>query len=209
MSVSSAEVKRLRDVTGSGMMDCKRALEEAGGDFEAAKDLLKKWGKVDVEKRSTRRASEGMVGVYLHQLSDPNVPPKKGVLVELNCETDFVAKTPEFKQLAKDVAMHIAAMQPRWVSRDQVPVDIVERETKVLSESDAVAGKPPEILEKIVQGKLKSVFSSPGGVLVDQIFVKDEKGKKTVGDLIGEVAASVKENIVVGRFARFSVGEQD
>lgn len=208
MSVSSTEVKRLRDITGAGMMDCKRALQEAGGNFEAAKDLLKKWGKADVEKRATRTASEGMVGVYLHQL-DPDLPPKKGVLVELNCETDFVAKTPEFKQLAKDIAMHIAAMQPRWVSRDQVPADIVERETKILSESDAVFGKPPEIMEKIVQGKLKSVFSSPGGVLVDQVFVKDEKGKKTVGDLIGEVASSVKENVVVSRFARFSVGEQD
>ncbi|MGH2773227.1 MAG: translation elongation factor Ts [Actinomycetota bacterium] len=208
MSIGPSDVKKLRELTGAGMMDCKRALEEADGDFEAAKDILKKKGMVDVEKRSGRAAKEGMVAVYMHQL-DPDLPPKKGVLVELNCETDFVAKTPEFKQLGKDVAMHIAAMQPRWVSRDQMPPEIMEREKKILSESDAVAGKPPEIVEKIVEGKLKSVFSAPGGVLLDQVFVKDEKSKKTVGELIGEVAASMKENVVVSRFARFSVGEQE
>ncbi len=151
MSITAQDVKNLRDATGAGMMDCKRALSEAEGDIEGAKDLLRKWGLAGVEKRSSRAASEGMVAHYVHQL-DPQLPAKTGVLVELNCETDFVAKTAEFKQLGRDIAMHIAAMQPRWVSRDEIPQDLLDREKKIILESKAVEGKPAQVMEKIVQG---------------------------------------------------------
>ena len=208
MSISAADVKRLRDETGAGMMDAKKALTESEGDFEAAKDLLKKWGLAGVEKRSGRSASEGMIAYYIHQL-DPDLPPKKGVIVELNCETDFVAKTPEFKQLGRDIAMHVAAMEPRWVSRLDVPEDLLDREKKILMESDAIKGKPENVVEKIVEGKLNSLFSDRGGCLLDQIFVRDETGKATIAQLVSDYAAQVKENIIVRRFARFSVGEED
>jgi len=208
MEISAKDVKALRDSTGAGMMDCKRALTEAAGNVESAKDLIRKWGLAGVEKRSGRAASEGMVGHYIHQL-DPDLPPKKGVLIELNCETDFVAKTQEFKQLGKDVAMHIAAMEPRWVSRAEVPEEILKRERAIIAESKAMEGKSAQVLEKIVEGKLNSFFSDRGGVLEDQIFVKDQSGKKTVGEMVKEYAAVVKENVSVRRFARFSVGEQD
>lgn len=205
---AAADVQRLRQETGAGMMDCKKALTETRGDFEAAKDQLRKQGLAGVEKRASRTASEGGVFVYIHQL-DPDLPPKVGVLIELNCETDFVAKTPEFKELGRNVALHIAAMEPRWASRSDVPEDHLDREKKILMESKAVEGKPAEVVEKIVKGKLNSIFSDKGGVLVDQIYVRDEAGKKTVGELITDYAAQVKENIVVRRFARFRVGEND
>lgn len=204
---TASEVKQLRGETGAGMMDCKRALTEAGGDLEAARDLLRRWGLADRQKRATRAASEGIIEAYLHR-PDPALPSRKGVLLELNCETDFVAKTPEFIQLARDIAMHIAAMEPRWVARQDVPEDWEERERKIVLESDQVTGKPPHIVEKIVEGKLKSIFADRGGVLLEQPFVKDE-GDKTVGDRIGEVTASVRENIVVRRFSRFGLGEQE
>ena len=208
MNITADDVRRLREATGAGMMDCKRALTEAAGDIEAAKDLIRKWGLAGVEKRSGRSASEGMVAHYLHQL-DPELPPKKGVLLELNCETDFVAKTPEFKQLGRDIAMHVAAMEPRWVSAADLPADLLERERSIIMESKAVEGKPAQVVEKIVEGKLRSVLSDRGGALLDQVFVKDESGRKTVGELINDYAALVKEKIEVRRFARFSVGEQD
>ncbi len=171
------------------MMDCKRALSESDGDVEAAKDLLKKWGLAGIEKRSTREAKEGTIGHYIHQL-DPNLPPKKGVLVELNSETDFVAKTPEFKELARNIAMHIAAMEPKWVSRSEVPADFIERETAIFKESDQLKGKPENIQAKIVEGKLGAIFSDRGGVLLEQKYVKDEAGKTTVGDLITDYRRS-------------------
>ena len=188
------------------MMDCKRALTEANGDVEAAKDLIKKWGLAGVEKRATRAAKEGMIGHYVHQI-DPALPPKKGVLVELNCETDFVAKTPEFKELARNIALHIAAMEPTWVSRSEIPEDVIEREKKILRESDQFKGKPENVIEKIMEGKLKAMFSDRGGVLLEQVYVKDDAGKKTVGDLVSDYAAAVKENVGVRRFVRFAVGE--
>ncbi|HEX2052122.1 MAG TPA: translation elongation factor Ts [Actinomycetota bacterium] len=206
MSITATDVKALRDATGAGMMDCKRALSESNGDVESAKDLLKKWGLAGIEKRASRVAKEGTIGYYIHQL-DPELPPKKGVLVELNSETDFVAKTPEFKELARNIAMHIAAMEPKWVSRSDIPAEIIERETAIFKESDQVKGKPANIQEKIVEGKLKAMFSDRGGVLLEQPYVKDESGKKTVGDLISDYAAAVKENIGVRRFVRFAVGE--
>lgn len=206
MSITATDVKALRDATGAGMMDCKRALSESNGDVESAKDLLKKWGLAGIEKRSSRVAKEGTIGHYIHQL-DPELPPKKGVLVELNSETDFVAKTPEFKELARNIAMHIAAMEPQWVSRTDVPTEIVERESAVFKGSDQLKGKPENIQEKIIEGKLNAMFSDRGGVLLEQKYVKDESGKKTVGELITDYAASVKENIGVRRFVRFAVGE--
>lgn len=206
MSITATDVKALRDATGAGMMDCKRALSESGGDVEAAKDLLKKWGLAGIEKRSGRVAKEGTIGYYIHQL-DPELPPKKGVLVELNSETDFVAKTPEFKELARNIAMHIAAMEPQWVSRSDVPQEIIDRETQIFRESDQLKGKPENIQDKIVEGKLKAMFSDRGGVLLEQPYVKDESGKKTVGDLVSDYAAAVKENVGVRRFVRFAVGE--
>jgi len=206
VSITAKDVKALRDITGAGMMDCKRALSETNGDVEAAKDLLKKWGLAGIEKRSSRLAREGTIGYYIHQL-DPELPPKKGVLVELNSETDFVAKTPEFKELARSIAMHIAAMDPKWVSRADVPADLIERETAIFKESDQLKGKPENIQTKIIEGKLGALFSDRGGVLLEQKFVKDESGKKTVGELITDYAAAVKENIGVRRFARFAVGE--
>jgi len=208
VNITADHVRRLREATGAGMMDCKRALTEAAGDIEAAKDLIRKWGLAGIEKRSGRSASEGMIAYYLHQL-DPELPAKKGVLLELNCETDFVAKTPEFKQLGKDISMHIAAMEPRWVGSKDLPADLMEREKKIIMESKAVEGKPAQVVEKIVEGKLKSVLSDRGGALLEQPFVKDESGRKTVGELINDYAALVKEKIEVRRFARFSVGEQD
>lgn len=207
MSVTPQDVKKLRDETGAGMMDCKRALTEANGDMEAAKDLLRTWGLAGVTKRAGRSASEGMIAHYVHQL-DPQFPPKKAVLLELNCETDFVAKTDEFKQLGRDIAMNVAAMEPNWVSREDVPAEELERQRKIFSESDAVKGKPDNIRDKIVEGKLNAMFSDAGGVLLEQTFViESEKG--TVEDLINDFAAKVKENIVVRRFVRFTVGEDE
>ena len=206
MSITATDVKQLRDATGAGVMDCKRALTEADGDVEAAKDLIKKWGLAGVEKRATRAAKEGTIGHYVHQL-DPELPPKKAVLVELNSETDFVAKTPAFKELARNIAMHIAAMEPKWVSRSEVPLEIIEREKKIFRESDQFKGKPDHVIEKILEGKLNAMFADRGGVLLEQKYVKDESGEKTVGDLISDFAASVKENVAVRRFVRLAVGE--
>ncbi len=206
MSITATDVKALRDATGAGMMDCKRALSESNGDVESAKDLLKKWGLAGIEKRSGRVAKEGTIGYYIHQL-DPELPPKKGVLVELNSETDFVAKTPEFRDLARNIAMHIAAMEPKWVSRADVPAEILERETAIFKESDQLKGKPENIQAKIIEGKLNAMLADRGGVLLEQKYVRDESGRKTVGDLITDYAASVKENIGLRRFVRFAVGE--
>lgn len=205
---SSGEVKRLRDETGAGIMDCKRALTEAAGDVESARDLLRQWGLAGVEKRRGRTASEGAVEVYLHR-TDVEIPARVGVLVELDCETDFVAKTPGFKELARDIAMHISWARPRWVSRDQVPEEFLDKERKILRESDLVAGKPENVKEKIVEGKIDALLSERGGVLLDQAYIRDSTGKKKVGDLVTEFAASVKENVVVRRFARFELGEED
>jgi elongation factor Ts len=205
--VTAALVKELRDKTGAGMMDCKRALSESKGDVTAAKDLLRTWGLAGVEKRKARTASDGLVVSYLHEVG--GLPPKVGVLLELDTETDFVAKTPDIRQLARNLAMHVAAMEPRWVSRDDVPEDFLESERKIVAASDEVARKPENIREKIIEGKVSSVLSGKGGVLLEQPYVKDETGKKKVGDVVAEAAATMKENLVVRRFARFRVGEED
>ena len=171
------------------------------------RDLLRTWGLASAQKRASRVASEGAVEAYLHR-SDPELPPRKGVLVELDCETDFVAKTPEFKELARNVAMHIAAMEPRWIAKADVPEDWIERERKIVLDSPQVAGKPPQIVDKIVEGKINAILADRGGALLEQKFVKDETGKTTVGDLVQSLASSVRENVVVRRFARFAIGEE-
>lgn len=205
-TISAADVKALRDETGAGMMDCKRALTECDGDVAKAKDLLRTMGLAGVEKRKARVASEGIVISYLHEVG--GLPPKVGVLLELNSETDFVAKTPEFRELARNLAMQVAAMEPKWVAREEVPTDFLEHERSIVLASEDVARKPPQIQEKIVEGKISSILSGKGGVLLEQVYVKDEAGKKKVGELITDLGASVKENIVVRRFARFRVGEE-
>ena len=205
--ISAADVKKLRDETGAGMMDCKRALTECGGDVDAAKDLLRTWGLAGVEKRKARTASEGVVTSYLHEVG--GLPPKVGVLLELDTETDFVAKTPDVRQLARNLAMHVAAMEPRWVSREDVPEDFLESERKIVAASDEVARKPENIRDRIIEGKVSSVLSGKGGVLLEQPYVKDESGKKKVSEVVAEVAAAMKENLVVRRFARFRVGEEE
>ena len=205
--VPMEDVKKLRESTGAGIMDCKRALVEAGGDIEKATDLLRTWGVAGAAKRASRGATEGRVEAYIHQ-PNPDFAPKVGVLVELDCETDFVAKSEEFGALARQVAMHIAWAQPRWISKDEVSQDVLDRERSILLDSDIAQGKKPEVVEKIVEGKLSAMFKEPGGALLDQIFWKDEAKKQTVGNLITDYASLVKENVVVRRFARFKVGEE-
>lgn len=190
------EVRRLREETGAGVMDCKRALAEAGGDMDTARALLREWGVAKSKKLAARVAREGLVEAYVH--GDGRI----GVLVEVNCETDFVARTDVFRQLAHDLALQVAAMDPRWVRREDVPPEVVEAK-KALYAREA-AGKPPELVERIVQGKLEAFFRE--NCLLEQDFIKDE-GRR-VGDLVAEVAAKTGENIVVRRFARFRLGEE-
>jgi len=197
MSISAEMVRKLREETGAGMMECKSALVEAAGDNEKARDILRKKGLAAAAKKATRTASDGMVGTYIH----PGA--KIGVLVEVNCETDFVAKTQEFQTLVKDVAMHIAASSPLYVTKDEVPAEILEKEKEIYKAQAATQGKPANVQEKIAEGKLKQYYTD--FCLLEQPFVKDTA--KT-GQLIQESIAVIKENIVVRRFARFKVGEE-
>jgi elongation factor Ts len=200
MEITAAQVKALRDATGAGMMDCRNALREAGGDLEIATKLLREAGKAGVEKRAGRSASQGVVDAYLHT-PDPNLPPKLGVLVELDCETDFVAHTDEFQRLAHEIALHIAVSDPLYVQRDQIPADVLDREREIYA-SQAV-GKPDHIVERIVEGKLKDYYKQV--VLLDQPYVRDDK--QTIQDLLDAYSAKVREKLVLRRFARFRVGE--
>ena len=197
MAISAKDVKELRDRTGAGMMDCKRALEETGGDMEAAIDILRAKGAAKAAKREGKSANEGAIGTYIHHSG------RVGVMVELNCETDFVANTDDFQQLARDVAMHIAAAKPLSVSADEVPQEDVDRERAVYLAQLEEEGKPAEIREKIVEGKLKKWFKEMA--LLEQPFVKDPD--QTVSDLITAVSARTGEKIEVSRFARFAIGE--
>ncbi len=198
MAISAQDVKKLRDRTGAGMMDCKRALEETEGDMEAAIDFLRSRGAAKVAKRAEKAANEGTIGHYVH------FGGKIGVLVELNCETDFVAKTDEFQELARDLAMHVAAARPLAVSVEDLPDDVVERERQVYVEQARQEGKPEEIQEKIVEGRLKKFYQE--SVLLEQAFVKDTD--KTVQELVTEVSATTGEKIEVARFARLEVGDE-
>jgi elongation factor Ts len=200
MEITSAQVKALRDATGAGMMDSKRALQEADGDFEKAKQILRESGKAGITKRAGRTAGEGVVEAYLHT-PDPNLPPKLGVMVELDCETDFVAKTDEFRRLAHDIAIHIAANDPSYIRRDSIPEDVLERERKIYAAQ--AEGKPDHIVERIVEGKLKDFYKQV--VLLDQPFIRDQD--KTIQELLEEYSTRVRENLVLRRFSRFRVGE--
>ena len=197
MQITAQMVKELRERTGAGMMDCKWALGEAGGDMEKAIDLLRKKGLAAAAKKAGRVAAEGTVGSYIH------AGGKIGVLVEVNCETDFVARTDQFQELVRDIAMHIAAAEPRAISRDEVTADDLERERAIFREQALASGKPEAVVDRIVAGKLEKYYAEY--VLLEQPFVKDTD--KTVGQLVQERIAKIGENIVVRRFARFRLGE--
>ncbi len=196
MAISAKQVKELRDLTGAGMMDCKKALQETDGDLDKAVDLLRSKGAAKAAKREGKSASEGTIGTYVHHSG------KVGVMVELNCETDFVANTEDFQQLARDVAMHIAASGPIAVSSDEIPADEVERERAVYMAQVVEEGKPENIREKIVEGKLKKWFKDVA--LLEQPFVKEPD--VTVAELVTRVSAKTGEKIEVSRFARFTIG---
>lgn len=198
MNISADMVRQLREQTGAGMMDCKAALVDAKGDTERARDLLREKGLATAAKKAGRTAREGMVGTYIH----PGA--KVGVLVEVDCETDFVAKTPDFQALVKDLAMHIAASSPTYVTKEEVPAEVLEKEREIYKAQAAAQGKPAGVAEKMATGKLKDYYST--FCLLEQPFVKDTK--LTVGQLVQEKIAIIKENIVVRRFARFKVGEE-
>jgi elongation factor Ts len=200
--IRAQDVKALRDETGAGMMDCKQALTEAGGDLEAAKRLLREKGLADAAKRTGRVASEGIVYAYMHK-PDPNFPPKLGVLLELNCETDFVAKTEAFERLAKDIAMHISFADPSWTTRDEVPQHVIDEESAIYAKQAKDSGKPDHVIEKIVAGKLEAFYNQ--GVLLDQEWIADKS--KSIGAVIDEAKSTMGENITIGRFARIRVGE--
>ena len=196
MSVTAKEVKALRDRTGVGMMDCKGALQETGGDFEAAVDLLRSKGAAKAAKRADKATNEGTVGYYLHHGG------RIGVIVELNCETDFVANTDEFRGLAKDLAMHVAAANPIAVRPEDLPPELVERERQVYLKQVREEGKPEAIRGKIVDGKMKKFFEE--STLLRQKFVKNPD--QTIEDLVTEITAKTGERIQVARFARLEVG---
>ena len=197
MAVSAEQVKKLRESTGAGMMECKTALEEAGGDLDRAVVILRKKGMAAAVEKADRLASEGIVYSYLHPGG------RVGVLVELNCETDFVAKTPEFSDLAKDLAMHIAAMDPKYVRREEILEEVLNQEKEIYREKAQATGKPANVIEKIVDGQLNKFYSEV--CVYDQPFVKDDN--LTVGQLITEKVAQMKEHISLRRFSRFKVGE--
>ena len=195
--ITAQSVRMLREKTGLGMMDCKKALQETGGDSEKAIEYLRKQGLSAVEKRAGRDASEGLIQAYIHQGS------RLGVLLEVNCETDFVARTDDFQAFAKDVAMHIAASQPLAVSREGIPAAVAERERAIYLEQAKNEGKPEHIAEKIVAGRMEKFYQE--NCLMEQVFVKNPD--QTIGELVSEITAKIGEKITVRRFERFVLGE--
>jgi elongation factor Ts len=196
MTVTAEMVKKLREQTGAGMMDCKKALADTECDFEKAIEFLRKKGLAAAEKKAGRKASEGLISSYIHM-------DKIGVLVEVNCETDFVARTDDFRQIVKDIAMHITAASPTYLSRETVPQEVIEKEKEIYSEQ--ITGKPDHVIEKIVDGKIEKFYSE--SCLMDQIFVKDPEQKKKIQDIITDTIARLGENIIIRRFTRFQLGE--
>ena len=197
MEISATQVKQLRDKTGAGMMECKAALTEANGNMEEAMTLLRKRGLAQAAKRAGRTTAQGAIGSYIH------MGGKIGVLVEVNCESDFVARTDDFNNLVKDVAMHIAAASPRWLRREEVPPSEVEKEKQIYRAQMEKEGKPANVMEKIIEGKLGSFYLQ--FVLLDQPYIRDDK--MSVGQLVAQASAKTGENIQVSRFVRFRVGE--
>jgi elongation factor Ts len=196
-TITADQVKQLRDKTGAGMMECKAALAEANGNLEEATTLLRKRGLAQAAKRAGRATAQGLIGSYIH------LGGKIGVLVEVNCETDFVARTEAFQSLVKEVGMHIAAADPKWVRREDVPQQAIEKEKGIYRAQMEGAGKPAQVLDKIVDGKLNSFYSQ--FVLLEQPSIRDPN--VTVGQLVAETTAKTGENITIGRFTRFRVGE--
>lgn len=201
-SIAARDIQALRRATGTGMMDAKRALQDADGDMEKAKDLLRERGLAAAAKRSGRTQTQGVIGYYLHNQAGR---PVIGVMIELACETDFVAKSEGFQGTANDIAMHIAASRPEWVDRDDVPADVVAKERELIAAQARNEGKPDHIIEKIVEGRLNSFYQD--NVLYDQKFVRTEQFEGTIGDMVKQLAATLGENISVARFARLQVGE--
>jgi elongation factor Ts len=195
--ISASLVKQLRDLTGAGMMECKAALQEAGGDLEDARTILRKRGLAQAAKKAGRSTGEGQIGAYIH------AGGKVGVLVELNCESDFVARTEDFQTLVKEVALQVAASSPQFVRREDVPADLLERERGIYRAQMQESGKPAPVIEKIVEGKLTSFFEQV--VLLDQPSIRDPK--TTVGQMVQATVAKLGENVSVARFVRFKVGE--
>ena len=198
--MASAEmVKELRERTGAGVMDCKAALDSSKGDLAGAVEFLRKKGLADAAKKAHREAKDGVVHAYIH----PGA--KIGVLVEINCETDFVARTEDFQQLVKDIAMQVAAANPSYVAREHVPVAVIEKEREIYREQMADQKKPPQVLDKIIEGKLEKFYAEQ--CLLDQPFIRDATGKLRIKDMVDQATAKMGERVVLKRFARFQVGE--
>ena len=199
MSVSAEQVKKLREISGAPMLECKKALEEAGGDEEKAFTVLRKRGQAAAAQKAGRTTSEGIVGSYIH------AGGKMGVLIEVNCESDFVARNEEFQQLVHDLAMQVCATDPRFIRKDDVTEEVLEKEKEILKEQAAASGKPEAVLERIVEGRLGKFYED--ACLYEQHFIKDTTGAMTIAELIASKIAKFGENITVRRFARFKVGE--
>ncbi len=199
MAVTVEAIKKLRELTGAGILDCRKALEEAGGDMDLAIEILRKKGVAKAAKKAGREAREGVIDVYTHGEG------RIGVMVELNCETDFVARTPEFRQLAHEIALQIAAMAPRYVSEDDVPEEVLEKEREVARQRARAQGKPEHVIDRIAEGMLNKFLDEV--VLLRQTYIRDET--KTIRDLLTEAIAKLGENIVVRRFVRWELGEED
>ena len=197
MEITAKSVKELRERTGAGMMDCKSALVEAEGDLDKAVDILRKKGIASAAKKAGRAAAEGTVASYIH------AGGKIGVLVEVNCETDFVARTDDFQALVRDIAMHVAAADPRFVEREEVTEDVLAKEREIYRDQAIASGKPENVVDRIVDGKMNKFFGET--VLLEQAFVKDPD--QTVGELVTNAVAKMGENIRIRRFARFKLGE--
>ena len=197
MAVDAKLVKTLREMTGAGILDCKKALEETGGNLEEAVELLRKKGIAKAAKKAGRETKEGIVHAYIHGGG------RVGVLLELNCETEFVARNDLFKELANELALQIAAMRPKYVSREDIPKEVIEKEGEIIREAALAEGKPPHIAEKIAEGRLEKFFKEV--CLLEQPYIRDDK--KTIEELIKEYIAKIGENIKVSRFCRYEIGE--
>jgi elongation factor Ts len=200
-AISLDDVKKLRDMTGGGMMDCRKALEDSGGDLDKAVALLRERGIAKAARRADRQTSNGVVEAYLHRTGD--YPPQIGAMVELNCESDFVAKGDDFRALAREICLHIAAAAPRWISRDEVPAELLDEERQIHRRKAEQEGKPAQIIDRIVTGQIETFLKE--SCLLEQAFVRDPAVR--MGDLIAQTGAKVQENITVRRFSRFSIKE--
>lgn len=196
--ISAKDVKELRDRTQAGFMECKRALEEAGGNIEKAIEILRKQGLAEADKKADRATNQGIIYSYVH------ADGRYGVLLELNCETDFVARTDEFKKLAHELALQICATNPSWITRDDVPASVIEKEKEIYREQAKASGKPEKVIDKIVEGKLEKFFEE--NCLVEQQYIRDDKVK--VKQLIADLILKTGENIKLRRFVRYKLGEE-